>query len=229
GPSLGAHAPHSTSAALLRAAKAWTRARGRPLAIHAAESLEETEFLLTGTGIWKEFLIERGKWVASWQAPGTTPVQYLKSLNLLDEKTLAVHLTRAKEEDLVLLKGHGTRIAICPRSNQFITGTLAPLPAMLRAGLEPALGTDSLASNRDLGLWGELEVLAQNFPEINPWEMLRMATINGAAALHLTDRTGDLAPGKKARMFFLPLESVKKKELASAVIHSGGLGLEWLD
>jgi cytosine/adenosine deaminase-related metal-dependent hydrolase len=100
---------------------------------------------------------------------------------------------------------------------------------MLRSGLEPALGTDSLASNRDLDLWKEMETVAKYFPEIDPEAILRMATINGASALHLTERGGDLAPGKKARMFFLPLPPVKQEELAEAILHSGGAGLEWLD
>jgi cytosine/adenosine deaminase-related metal-dependent hydrolase len=99
---------------------------------------------------------------------------------------------------------------------------------MLRTGLKPALGTDSLASNRDLGLWGEMETVQQAFPEIDPWEIIRMATINGASALDLSGKLGDLAPGKMARMFFLPLNEVNKAELPSAIIHSGGQGLEWL-
>jgi cytosine/adenosine deaminase-related metal-dependent hydrolase len=229
GLSLGAHAPHSTSAVLLRWAKAWTRAQGRPLAIHAAESREEMEFLRTGGGIWKDFLMERGKWAEDWRAPETTPVKYLEKLNLLDEKTLAVHLTLAEEDDLAVLRRRGTPIAVCPRSNQFITGALPPISAMLRSGLEPALGTDSLASNRDLDLWKEMETVAKYFPEIDPEAILRMATINGASALHLTERGGDLAPGKKARMFFLPLPPVKQEELAEAILHSGGAGLKWLD
>lgn len=229
GLGLGAHAPHSTSEALLQGAKRWTRALGRPLAIHAAESREETEFLRTGGGVWKEFLRERGKWAEAWQAPETTPVKYLDRLGLLDENTLAVHLTQAEEDDLTILRRSGTRIAVCPRSNQFITGALPPIPAMLRLGLEPALGTDSLASNQDLSLWGELEAVARNFPEIPPEAIIRMATVNGASALHLADRAGDLAPGKKPRMFYLPLAPVRQEELAEALVHSGGAGLEWLD
>jgi len=228
GLTLGAHAPHSTSAALLQAAKAWTRERRRLLAIHVAESREEIEFLLTGNGIWKDFLIERGKWPGEWQAPKTTPVKYLESLGLLDEWTLAVHLTQAPEEDLHILRRYGSRVAVCPRSNLFITGSLPLLPFMLAIGLEPALGTDSLASNQDLDLWGEMAAVAGHFPGIDPGEILRMATVNGASALNLTDRLGDLAPGKKAPMFYLPLGSIHKKELSSAIIHSGGRELRWL-
>jgi cytosine/adenosine deaminase-related metal-dependent hydrolase len=198
------------------------------LAVHVAESREETEFLRTGGGIWKDFLIERGQWAKNWEAPKTTPVKYLERLNLLDGMTLAVHLTLADENDLTVLKRRGTGIAICPRSNQFISGARPPISGMLRLGLEPALGTDSLASNYDLSLWGEMETVARIFPEIPPWEIIRMATINGAKALHLPERLGELAPGIKARIFFLPLDPVKKEALPSAIVHSRGKGLKWL-
>ncbi len=225
---LGAHAPHSTSAALLQAAKTWTRRRGLPLAIHVAETKEETEFLLTGKGVWKDFLIERGKWVEDWKAPKTTPVKYLDRLGLLDENTLAVHLTQADPSDLSILRDRSVRVVVCPRSNRFIVGALPDIPFMVRTGLKPALGTDSLASNADLGLWGEMETVQQAFPEIDPWEIIRMATIHGASALDLSGELGDLSPGKKARMFFLPLNEVTEEELPSAIIHSGGRRLEWL-
>ena len=225
---LGAHAPHSTSASLLLAAKNWTRERDLPLAVHVAESKEETEFLLTGNGVWKDFLIERGKWVERWPAPGTTPVKYLERLGLLDDQTLAVHLTQAGRNDLSILRDHRVRVVVCPRSNRFIVGSLPDIAFMVRSGLKPALGTDSLASNVDLGLWGEMEIVQQAFPEIDPWEIIRMATIQGAAALDLSGKLGDLAPGKMARMFFLPLDQVNNNELSSAIIHSGGKGLAWL-
>ncbi len=203
---LGAHAPHSTSAALLQAAKTWTRQRGLPLAVHVAESKEETEFLLTGTGSWKDFLIERGKWVEGWKAPRTTPVKYLERLGLLDENTLAVHLTQADEADLSLLRKRNVRIVVCPRSNYFIVGSLPNIPFMLRTGLKPALGTDSLASNTDLGLWGEMETVQQAFPEIDPWEIIRMATVHGASALDLVRETGRPGPGEKGPDVFSSFE-----------------------
>jgi cytosine/adenosine deaminase-related metal-dependent hydrolase len=193
-----------------------------------AESIEETEFLLTGDGVWKDFLIERGKWVEGWKVPGTTPVKYLDDLGLLDDKTLAVHLTQAGPSDLSILRDRSVRVVVCPRSNQFIVNALPNIPFMLRTGLEPALGTDSLASNTDPGLWGEMQTVQQAFPEIDPGEIIRMATIHGASALDLSGKLGDLAPGKKARMFFIPLDQVNKKDLSSAIIHSGGRGLEWV-
>lgn len=226
--SLGAHAPHSTSSSLLRKSKNWTRERILPLSIHVSESIEEEQFLLSGNGLWREFLIHRGKWNSQWSPPGKTPVEYLDSLNLLDERTLCVHLTRAGKKDIDILRERRVRTVVCPRSNQFITGFLPDLPYMIQIGLTPAIGTDSLASNQDLNLWGELEMIHRSFPEIDPVIILRMATWCGAIALDLQDELGEIVPGKKPSLFFLPLGEVSVKDLPLAIINSNGIGLVWI-
>ena len=227
--SLGAHAPHSTSAQLIKAAKTWTTDHRRPLSIHVAESIEEEEFLFTGQGPWREFLRERGKWPGQWKAPGLTSVGYLDSLGVLDEKTVCVHLTRAGHEDLRLLKKNRVPIVLCPRSNHFISRSLPPLFKMLQLGLNPALGTDSLASNHDLNLWEEMAFVHQAFPEIAPENILQMATLNGARSIGLEEKLGSLSPGKRAALLFLPLAGSPAKELPEAILYSRGKGLQWID
>ena len=227
--SLGAHAPHSTSASLIKAAKIWTIDHHRPLSIHVAESIEEEEFLFTGQGPWRKFLMERGKWPGQWKAPVLTSVNYLDSLGVLDEKTVCVHLTRSSHEDLRLLKKKQVPIVLCPRSNHFISRSLPPLSEMLQLGLNPALGTDSLASNHDLNLWEEMAFVHQAFPEIAPAIILQMATLNGARSIDLQERLGSLSPGKKAEMLYLPLGECSAKELPEAILVSRGKGLKWIN
>jgi aminodeoxyfutalosine deaminase len=228
GLSLGAHAPHSTSAFLLKAGKAWTRARGLPLAVHTAESPEEREFLVSGNGAWKDFLMERGKWLAGWKAPGCSAVEYLDRLGVLAEGTCCIHLSWAEQEDLALLRQRQAGIVVCPRSNRFITGALPDLPFMVKVGLQPALGTDSLASNEDLSLWGEMALLQSTFSGISPTEIIKMATLNGALTLGLSDSLGSISPGKMAKLFFLPLPGRTVKDLGQAVVDSRGEGLSWI-
>jgi aminodeoxyfutalosine deaminase len=226
--SLGAHAPHTTSLALLKAAKDWTKNYSLPFSIHVAESIEEEEFLLTGQGPWQEFLVERGKWSRDWISPGVSPVAYLDSLGILDEKTLCVHLTRASTEDLEILKKKQTRTVVCPRSNTFISRSLPPVFEMLRLGMTPALGTDSPASNQDLSLWEEMIFLHRSFPGIAPEDILKMATLNGAQVLDLGKKLGSLSTGKMAEMVFLPLDSDSIKELPEAILYSRGKDLRWV-
>ena len=68
------------------------------------------------------------------------------------------------------------------------------------------LGTDSLAGNWDLNLFGEMLWLYQNFPA-SPGDLwLRQGTLNGARALGRDQEFGSLTPGKKAALGFIPLE-----------------------
>lgn len=226
--SLGAHAPHTTSPTILQEAKSWTKERVLPLSIHVAESIEEEEFLLTGHGPWREFLVERGKWSEDWIAPGVSPVAYLDSLGVLDEKTLCVHLTRANKEDIQLLIKKQSRSVICPRSNYFISRSLPPLPEMLRIGMTPALGTDSLASNQDLNLWEEMAFLGRSFPDIAPEDILKMPTLHAARALDLERKLGSLSIGKMAEMLFVPLGKSSLKNLPEAILNSQGKDLRWI-
>jgi aminodeoxyfutalosine deaminase len=227
--SIGAHAPHTTSALLLKSAKAWTAARGLPLSIHTAESSEEEAFLLNGGGLWEQLLRDRGRWPASWTPPGLSPVAYLDRLGILDEKTQCIHLTRASLTDLEIIKRRKARVAVCPRSNVFITGSLPPVLEMVRLGMAPSLGTDSLASNQDLDLWEEMDFLNQSFPSLAPEKILQMATLNGATSLGLGKSLGSITSGKKASMVFLPLESTPKQNLSAAIIDSRGKNLRWLN
>jgi len=226
--SLGAHAPHTTSAALLRSAKVWTTDHGLPLSIHTAESIEEEEFLAKGGGPWEQLLRNRGRWNASWRPPGMSPVAYLDSLGILNETTQCIHLTRATGADLGIIKSRQAKVVICPRSNHFITGCLPPVVNMIDLGIAPALGTDSLASNEDLDLWEEMNFLARSFPDLASDVILQTATLNGAASLGLEDSLGSITPGKKASMLFIPLPAVAFTDLPAAIIASKGKELKWI-
>ncbi|QER42773.1 amidohydrolase family protein [Thermodesulfobacterium sp. TA1] len=189
-----AHAPYTVSPLLLQAIKAYTKKRNQIFAIHCGESKEEVEFLKTGEGAIKNLLKERGQWNESFCSPGLSPVKYLASLNLLDEKTLLVHLVQLEKEDLEVLKRHKPKVCVCPRSNLFTGVGLPNLPLLLEAGLEIGIGTDSLASNTSLSVWEELKTLYSAFPDIPPEIFIRMATLNGAKILGY-ENLGAICPG----------------------------------
>ena len=68
-----------------------------------------------------------------------------------------------------------------------------------------ALGTDSLAGNWDLNLFGEMLWLHENFPAWPGDLWLRQGTLNGARALGRDQEFGSLTPGKQAAFGFIPL------------------------
>jgi cytosine/adenosine deaminase-related metal-dependent hydrolase len=60
------------------------------------------------------------------------------------------------------------------------------------------LGTDSLASNEDLSMFGEMRAMQSAFPSLDPIEIITMATTLPAAALGRSGRLGELSPGALA-------------------------------
>ncbi|MBL8144105.1 MAG: amidohydrolase family protein, partial [Acidobacteria bacterium] len=72
---LAAHAPYSTSPALLREiAVAVQDLTPCVMSVHVAESADETEFIATGRGTWRVMLDALGRWTPAWQPPGASPV-----------------------------------------------------------------------------------------------------------------------------------------------------------
>lgn len=194
------HAAYSTSGMLLKALGGRAVAAGELLSIHVAESEEEMQLLRDGTGPLRDFLVARGGWDDGWKAPGLTPVEYLDRLGVLTPKTLAVHCVHLDHQDLTKLQARGVTVVTCPRSNQRLGVGKAPVPKLLASGIPVALGTDSMASAPDVDLFNEVAALRQEHPGLSPAAALRIATLNGAAALGLARDLGTVEVGKRAAL-----------------------------
>jgi cytosine/adenosine deaminase-related metal-dependent hydrolase len=204
--SLAGHAPHTTSPKLLKKIKTLCLQWDLPFSLHLAESQEEVEFLQSGQGEWARFLESRHFSFKDWDCFGLSPVSLAQRLGLLDPKTLLVHLIHVSPKEVELLAQSGVGVCVCPRSNWKLHQALPRLMEFLKAGLKPALGTDSLASVDSLSLFEEMQFTARNYPDLKPREILRMATANGARALWRQD-LGLLEKGRSARMIYVELDA----------------------
>ena len=217
---VAAHSPYSVPASRLRRLK--SKAGSTTFAIHLAESEAETQYL-AGNGPLGErmdaFLLQRGVVREDLEIKSPTPLTHALSLGLLDKNTLLVHGVQLNREEIKNLASTGASLCVCPRSNLGLTGSMALVPALLEAGVNLALGTDSLSSTPDLCLWSEMKSLMQYYPGLKPESVLTMATLGGARALGLADHFGSLAPGKVGEMAFVPLsKGLARDEVLKALV-----------
>ncbi len=212
------HAPYTVSEPLYRAVADLARRDALPLAVHLAESREETTLVRDGAGSFAEALRARGIAVTAHHC---SPVQYLVQLGVLERATgwLCIHCVQVDGPDIESLRDAGVAVAHCPRSNRVHGHGTAPLPAFRRAGLPVGLGTDSVVSVGDSSLWAEAAAA-----RLDGEDALRMLTIEGARALDLEREIGSLEVGKQADLavfpstvFYRPLPSSTATALLTVV------------
>ncbi|MBX3233355.1 MAG: amidohydrolase family protein [Labilithrix sp.] len=161
------------------------RARGLRVSVHLAEHPSERRAVEQGDGPIPDWFVARFK---ASPAFARVPLFDLAArVGALREGVVLVHLTEARPEELARVAASGASVVFCPRSNLYIEGKLPPLLAARAAGLEVALGTDSLASNASLDVLAEAKALADRFPSVPATDLVAMATWNGARALGRPD------------------------------------------
>jgi cytosine/adenosine deaminase-related metal-dependent hydrolase len=182
------HAPYSVSESLYRRVAQFAHQEGLPVAVHLAESQEESELVRYGAGPFAEALRARGIAV---DPRNCSPVQYLGQLGLLRAGTLAIHCVQVDADDLQTLKTARVAVAHCPRSNRAHAHGAAPVAAMREAGIPVGIGTDSVVSVPDLDVWAEVRAAW-----FGAEEALRLLTIEGARVLGWERDLGSLDVGK---------------------------------
>jgi 5-methylthioadenosine/S-adenosylhomocysteine deaminase len=182
------HAPYTVSEPLFRRVAHFARQEGLPIAVHVAESQEETELIRYGAGPFAEALRSRNIVVEPHHC---SPVEYLLQLGVLRPGTLAIHCVQLDAADIHLLKASRVAVAHCPRSNRAHAHGSAPISALREAGVPVGIGTDSLVSVPDLDVWAEARV-----SWLGAEESLRTLTLEGARALNWEREIGSLEVGK---------------------------------
>jgi 5-methylthioadenosine/S-adenosylhomocysteine deaminase len=117
-----------------------------------------------------------------------------------------------------------------PTSNLKLGSGIAPVPAMLDAGINIALGTDGAASNNNLNMFEEMHLSAlihkgigQNPELVTARQALAMATVNGSNAIGFGNDTGVIKPGMKADLILIDTDKPHLSPLNdpySAVVYS---------
>lgn len=205
------HSPYTCSADTLKRAAALARRFGAPLVLHVAETRHERE--------------------ESLEKKHLSPVGWLDSIGFLGPDVVAAHCVWVDEADIRLLAERGVGCVHNPSSNMMLASGVAPVPALLAAGVRLGLGTDGPAgSNNDLDLMEEMDLAAklQKVSRLDPRALtaeqaLEMATIGGARSLHMEDQIGSLEAGKQADIVLLRTDAaheVPVYDLVGAIVYS---------
>ena len=188
----GPHAPYTCSKEYLQklAQAAWERGSG--IHVHLAETASELEQIKEGYGL--------------------SPVEYLAQAGIFDGPCLAAHGVWLSDEEIAFLKAKNVSVAHNPVSNMKLSSGAAPVAKMLACGLNVGLGTDGASSNNSLDMFKEMAAAAflSKLSTMEPtslpaYEVLKMATVGSAKALHWDKEIGTLEAGKKADLILLDL------------------------
>ncbi len=203
---LAPHAPYTVSDASFRKVARLAAELELPVHVHVHETREEVERSLAEHGV--------------------RPLQRLAGLGLLGPNLIAVHAVHLTADEITLLARHGCSVAHCPSSNLKLASGLAPVAALLDAGVNVALGTDGAASNNRLDLFQEMRLAALlakagsgNAQAMPAQAALRAATLGGAIALGAQARIGSIVPGKCADLVAVALDDIALQPVYDVVSH----------
>ncbi|HEY6070908.1 MAG TPA: amidohydrolase family protein [Chthoniobacterales bacterium] len=205
---LAPHAPFTASENLYRHS-----AEVAPLlTTHLAESREEMSMFRDASGPLYDFLKEIGRDMSD--CGRGTPLHRFSEI-VRDSSTplgmtkswLLVHLNELCSDDFQTLGKSEIRshLAHCPRSHAYFEHSPFEFQKLRDLGFNICLGTDSLASNDDLSLFGEMRAFRKEFPDVLPEEVFRMVTVNPARALQQEESLGKIACGFAADLIALPV------------------------
>ena len=176
--------PFSVTADLLREAAVLARSLDVRLHTHASETVEEDAYCA------EHF--------------GRTPTQYLEDLGWLGDDVWMAHGVHLDAPAIERYAATGTGVAHCPSSNARLAAGIAPVRALLDAGVPVGLGVDGSASNESGQLGAEIREsvlmnrLRTGSESMSVRDGLRIATMGGARVLGRQHEIGSLEPGKLA-------------------------------
>lgn len=135
---------------------------------------------------------------------GLSPVEYFESLGAFDVPCTAAHCVWVDDNDMEILKRHGVFVANNPASNMKLGSGFAPIPEMLKRGINVCLGSDGMASNNNHNLLSDLYMMSLIYKGYNldptaiePAQALRAATLTGALSQGRED-CGAIKVGNRA-------------------------------
>lgn len=183
------HTPFTVSHRLLKLTAEYAAGEGLPMQIHVAEHPTELELFQTGTGpLWdsrlKAFTPDTfAEIIGREPAPDLTPVRYLDELGVLNARPTLIHMVNVTPDDIRRVARAGCAVVTCPRSNHHLECGTFKWAEFAAAGVDIALGTDSVASGESLDVREEIQFARTLYPHLDPRLLVRAAVKGGHRVL----------------------------------------------
>ena len=143
-------------------------------------------------------------------------IEYFHSINVIDDRSVLAHCIHVNENEINILKDKKVRVAHCPSSNLKLGSGVADIPKYMKKGISVSLGADGAPCNNSLSAFMEMRLAAliqkpiYGASVMDAETVFRLATIEGAKALHIDDETGSIEEGKKADLVLIDLDNPYK-------------------
>ena len=155
---------------------------------------------------------------------GSRQIARLDRLGIVNDRLIAVHMTQLTDAEIALCAARGVAVAHCPESNLKLASGTCRVESLRRAGVKLALGTDGCASNNDLDMFGEMrtaallaKVVANDASALDAASALHIATLGGAIAIGMGDRTGSIVVGKRADLVCVDMDRIETQPLYNPI------------
>ena len=156
---------------------------------------------------------------------GYSPVAQMARHGVLNDKLLAVHGNYLDDNDICLLAEGGTSLAHCPRSHDYFGHAPFRFEELQSAGVNVCLGTDSLATvkevDAELDMFAEMRMFRKKNPDACPEIITAMATVNGARALGWAGKVGEISTGVCADLLAVPYSGSVDSAYDEVIEHYG--------
>lgn len=166
---------------------------------------------------------------------GKENIEYFNSIKTIDDHSVFAHCVHTSENEIQIMKNTNMRVAHCPSSNLKLASGIANIPRYLKEGISVSLGADGAPCNNNLSAITEMRLAALIQKPIYGADVMdaktvfKLATIEGAKALHLENQIGSIEVGKKADMVLINLNSSinsyveNEKSIFSDIVYSSGI------
>jgi cytosine/adenosine deaminase-related metal-dependent hydrolase len=144
---------------------------------------------------------------------GKENIEYFHSIKTIDDYSVFAHCIHTSENEIQIMKQTKMRVSHCPSSNLKLASGIANIPRYLKEGISISLGADGAPCNNNLSAFTEMRLAALIQKPIHGADIMdaktvfKLATIEGAKALHIENEVGSIEAGKKADLVLLNLNS----------------------